>query len=188
MTTRDHLIYHLQELYSFERDYLPLLMEAAHTAGNERLKELLLVEHEGLRNEMETLERALNLLSARYKQEHTPLVPGFKEATERFKHQLNPSQEQLDIHAATETLKVAQMLIGAYWVDVELARAIGESDVALLLEETLQRETQSRDALHQYLPRVHPGDHPRRVTPGGVATRRTYPPAPFPAREGAAQG
>ena len=157
MTTREHLIYHLQELYAFHRDFLPLLDSMRHESGNERLRDLLHDMHEGLKSEMEILERALNLLGGQYKHERNAVVPGLKEDTQRFKHQMNPSQEQLDIHSALEALKVAHFAIGAYFGDMELARSLGEQDVVTLLQENLQRQRNGEKSIQQYMPALVQG-------------------------------
>lgn len=154
MNTREHLIYLLQDHYSFERDYLAHLLELHHGCRNERLRALLDEEHIGLRSEMDTTERCLHLLGARYKQERNAVVPGIKEASQRFVHQTNPTRDQMDIHSALEVLKVARMIAGGYEGDIELARAIGEQDVAKLLEENLARQMQSITGLQRFLPKL----------------------------------
>ena len=154
MTTRDHLVYHMQEQYAFERDYLPLLNEMEHSGTDEQLRQLLREERDGLRNEMETLDRGLSLLGARFRAERSPLVPGFKEAIERFKHRLNPSPDHRDIESALEVLRVSLMAVAEYQGDAELARAIGEQDVALLLEENLHSRTESLETLQAFIPQL----------------------------------
>ncbi|MHB9131435.1 MAG: DUF892 family protein [Armatimonadota bacterium] len=151
MTTRDHLIYHLQENYSILRDLLPQLDVMHHQSGNGRLRELLQQHHKTLQGEMDVLERSLNLLSAEFKMERSTIVPALKEATERFKHRMNPSQEQLDIHWATEMLKVGYLMRAAYQGDTAMAQAIGEQDVARLLDENLQREVDDLQAMRKFL-------------------------------------
>ncbi len=147
MTTRDQLIFHLQEEYSFLRDFLPLLDTLHHEVGHASLAARLQVEREGIRADLETLERALSVLGARYKMERSTVAPGFKEAMARFKAQLNPPREQLDVYALLDAVKVAQLAIGAYQGLRELARAIGEMDVVTLITENLQREQETVTAL-----------------------------------------
>lgn len=154
MTTRDHLVHHLQELYAFERDFLPWLAEAQHQCSNDRLRYLLLHERENMRSDMESLDRALNLLSARYKQERDAVVPGLKEASARFRRQMTSSREQWNIHLALVAIKVAHLLQGTFVGDVEMARAIGEQDVAKLLEETSQRQQDGLATLEAFLPQL----------------------------------
>lgn len=154
MTTRTHLVHHLQDIYSFVRDFLPLLREMEHASKDERLHRLLRADHDAMQNGMETIERALNLLGARYKMERSPMVAALREETERFKHQMNPTPEHMEIHHLLGALKVAQITSSAYQGEIELARAIGEQDVATLLEENLQREAQSIATLRDLLPRL----------------------------------
>ncbi|HEY3415245.1 MAG TPA: DUF892 family protein [Armatimonadota bacterium] len=152
MTTRDHLIAHVQDMYAFARDYLPVLHAQGRMCRLERLRDLLGQQHADLRDEMETLERVLNLLSARFTMERSPIVPGLEQASRRFRYRMNPSREQLDLHLALETLAVSQLIIGKYQGEIELARAIGEQDVVLLLQENLTRQEQGQRALRQFLP------------------------------------
>lgn len=139
MTTRDHLIYQMQSLYSFQRDFPALLDSMIHECGNTELRRTLQRRHDTLNNGLEPLERAINVLGAQYKMERSTLVPAFKEALSRFKHQMNPSQEQLDIHAVLLMVNVFSLTRGAYQGAIELARAVGEQDVTKLLEENLQQ-------------------------------------------------
>ncbi len=135
MTTRDHLVYRLQTLYSLYRDFLPQLQGMVHECEAEQLCAALRTDHDELRNGLETLERALNLLGAQYSQAPSALAAAVKEETGRLKHQQNPSHEQLDIAAALRTIAVGEYFYGDYTGDILLARAIGESDVAILLGE-----------------------------------------------------
>ncbi|MHB9026302.1 MAG: DUF892 family protein [Armatimonadota bacterium] len=158
MTTRDHLVAHVQDQYAFVREYLAVLQAQRHRCGQARLRELLAQQHADMRDEMETLERVLNLLSARYTMERSPLVRALEETSRRFRHQRNPSHEQLDIHFALEMLAVAQLLIGKYQGEIELARAVGEQDIALLLRENLTRHETNARALRQLFPSLVQGE------------------------------
>ncbi len=154
MTTRDHLIYYLQDIFAFHRDYLPLLDAMRHEAAGDELRRVLAEVHESMKVEMETLERALNLLGARIKMEHSVLDAGLKEARQRFKRQLSPSREQLGIHSLLWQMQTAQMTLGAYRGSIELARVLGEQDVVKLLEENAQRQEENLAALVAQAPRL----------------------------------
>lgn len=154
MTTRDHLVYGLQEQYSFTRDVLPQVDLLHHDCASKRLCRVLQEQRDGLRGEMEVLDRALNLLGGRFRDERSLLAPALKEGLGRFRHQMNPSREQFDIQAALLLMQVIQISRGVYQGTVELARAIGEQDVALLLEENLHRQTQGLKMLLTFLPQL----------------------------------
>ena len=152
MTTRDHLIYRLQDQYAFHRDLLPLLDAMHHEAGAEQLRTVLTQQRERIRTDLETLERALDLLGGRYKMEHNVLDPGVHEATQRFKRQMNPAREQLDIYVLLLLISLGELSQGAYWGDIELARALGEQDVVKLLEENNARQTETLHVMHALAP------------------------------------
>lgn len=152
MTTRDQVIYQLQDLYAFQRDILPLLDELHHESGNGQLRELLGRQRDSLRSELETLEQSLNLLGARHKMERNPVALAFKEATQRFKHQANPSQEQLDLFTLTKLTAVSELMLGVLRGMRELAVAIGEQDVARLLEESRVRLDGHLHTLRDFTP------------------------------------
>jgi len=152
MTTREHLIYRLQERYAFLADFLPMLDQIRHGTTDERLRKLEAHEHEELMGEIDTLERALNLLGAQYKLEHNPIDPALQESSRRFKHQMNPSAEQTDVHHILLLNAIAQYVAAGYQGDAELARGIGEQDVALLLEENLQRQHEGYRAMRSLMP------------------------------------
>ena len=140
MTTRDHLVYALQNMYSFSRDFLALLDSMIHECGSDELRCVLQLQHDGIKSELEPLERALNVLGAKIKMERSVLVPAIKETAARFKHQMNPSQEQLDVHSLLVTMRVTSLMRGTYQGDIELARAVGEQDIVTLLQENLHRQ------------------------------------------------
>ncbi len=98
MTTRDQLIYRMQEIYALQRDLLALLDTMRHESQVAELQQVLQHQHDITHAQLEPLERALNVLGAQYKMEHSPFVPVYKEVIARFKHQMNPSREQLDIY------------------------------------------------------------------------------------------
>ncbi len=124
MTTRDHLIYRMQEIYSFQRDFLALLDLMINECAHTELCQLLRRRHESIKGELEPLERGLNVLGAQYKMERHPLPPAFKEITSRFKHQMNPSREQLDVYILLQVINVANLSISDYRGNIELARAL----------------------------------------------------------------
>jgi len=152
VTTRDHLIYQLQVLYAFDRDVLPIMDSMIHEDGNAELRQILQRQHDGIKGELEPLERALNLLGAQYKMERSPITPALKEALERFKHQMNPAQDQLDIHALLLMMHTSHVIISEYKGGIELARAVGEQDVVTLLEENCQRHTAGLNEMENFAP------------------------------------
>ena len=46
------------------------------------------------------------------------------------------------------------MSVAAFQGEAEMARAIGEQDVALLLEENLHRQTQGLEAMQAFIPQL----------------------------------
>ncbi|HEX2948862.1 MAG TPA: DUF892 family protein [Armatimonadota bacterium] len=157
MTTRDHLIYHMQDLYSFERDMIPLLLEMRSECNDDHIQQLLQDEGDAMRSEMDTIERGLNLLSTFFRQERNPLVPALKDAYQRFKRQTNPPAEQRDIYSALALFKAQHSCIAAYQGLIEMARAIGEQDVAMLMSENQQRQQRRSDSVQQYIPSLVSG-------------------------------
>jgi ferritin-like metal-binding protein YciE len=153
-TTRELLIFRLQEHYGFLRDILPLLDTAHQRAASEALRALLQTQREGIRGELDTLERALNLLGAQYRMERSAAASGVREAMARFQAQAAPTPEHYDIAVALDLLKLAQLAIAAYQGNSELVQAIGESDVVKLLEENIQREQDGLTALRDLAPRL----------------------------------
>ncbi len=151
MTTRDHVVHQLQLLYALHRDLLPMFDEMHHQAGYDPVRRVLDRQREDFRNEVERLERGLSLLGAQYKMERSAVASGFKEEVHRFKHQMNPAREQLDLHAVLDLLAIAHYLIGVYQGCAELLRTIGEQDVATLAEESRQQQQEHVRALEELL-------------------------------------
>jgi len=154
MTSRDHLVILLQQMYSFHRDVLPLLDSLHHLADDERVRRALQTQHDGVRGEMETVEQALNLLGVRFKLEHSTLAGSLKEASDRFRRQQSPTRDQLAVHMLLTALAAAGIARSQYQVAVEMAQAIGEGDVARLLEEMDHREVVGQADLGELAPQL----------------------------------
>lgn|GEM_PF-2280415 len=154
MTTREHLVILLQEIYSFHRDMLPLLDSLRHLAGDQRARMVLQTQHDGIRGEQDMADGALRQLGERFKMEHSVQAAGLKEASERFRHQESPAREQLEIHALLIALSAAGFARGRYLGAVEMALAIEEPDIARLLEEMDKREVVGQGDLAEVLPQL----------------------------------
>ena len=154
MTTRDYLIVLLQGAHALHRDVLPMLDNLRHQSTDGRVQLALQTQHDGLRGEMETAEQALNLLGARFTLEHSVPGRGLKEAGDRFRHQHAPTREQLDVHALLLALTAAGIARGMYQGAMGMAQAIGEQDVAKLLEEMDHRQVIGQADLGELIPRL----------------------------------
>lgn len=150
MGTRELLVYRLQELFGFDRDLLPILDVMHQRALSERLRVLLGRQRETLRAELDTLEQALNLLGARFSLEHSTLAPAFREAMARFRARTDPAPDIQDIAAVLDLMKTSHLALGAYEGAIELARAVGEGDVATLLDELLQQQAATLAVLRDF--------------------------------------
>lgn len=154
MTTREHLVLLLQEIYAFHRDLLPLLDSLRHMASDRRVRSVLQTQHDGVRGEMETAERALNLLGAHYSMAHSILAAGLKEDSDRFRHRESPERAILEVHALQTALTAAGIARSWYQGAMEMALAIGEQDVARLLEEMDTREVTGQADLGELMPQL----------------------------------
>ena len=154
MTTREHLVLLLQEMYSFHRDMLPLLDSLRHMGGDRRVRSVLQTQHDGVRGEMETAERALDLLGARFSMEHSILAAGLKEYSDRFRHRGSPERAILEVQALQIALTAAGIARSRYRGAMEMALAIGEQDVARLLEEMDSREVIGQADLGELMPQL----------------------------------
>lgn len=166
MTTREMLVYVLQEIYAFHRDTLSLLDRLHHEATDDRVRRVLQTQRDGVRGELETAERALNLLGARFIMEHSVPGRGVVEASERFRQRMQPARAQLEVLALLATLDAAAIARGKYQGAAELARVLGEQDVVRLLEEMDYREVIGQGDLAGLLPVLlteHYGGEQRRA-------------------------
>lgn len=154
MMTREHLVLVLQEMYSFHRDLLPLLDSLRHMANDKRVRSVLQTQHDGVRGEMETAERALDLLGARYSMEHSILAAGLKEDSDRFRHRQSPERSLLEVHALLVALTATGIVRSKYQGAMEMAQAIGEQDVARLLEEMDSREVTGQADVGELMPKL----------------------------------
>jgi ferritin-like metal-binding protein YciE len=154
MTIREHLVVLLQEIHAFHRDVLPLLDSLRHLADDERVRRVLQTQHDGIRGECETANQSLEQLGARFTMGQSVLAFSLKEASERFRHQMSPSRAQLDIHALLIALAAAGIARSKYQGAVGMALALGEQQVARMLEEMDQREVMGQGDLGDVLPQL----------------------------------
>lgn len=154
MTTREMLVYLLQDTYAFHRDVLALLDRYHHEASDDRVRRVLQTQRDGVRGEMETTERALNLLGARFTMEHSVPGRGLVEASERFRHRMQPTRPQLEVLALLTMQDAAAVARAKYQSAAELARALGEQDVARLVEEMDYRQTLGQGDVAEVLPQL----------------------------------
>jgi ferritin-like metal-binding protein YciE len=133
------LIEELKDIYHAEGQLVKALPKMAKAAQNEDLKEGINEHLKKSENHVKRLERVFNLLDEPAKGKTCPAMKGLiEEGNETIKeHDASALRDVLIIAAAQ---KVEHYEIAAYGTARTLAEKLGETEVAEILQETLDEE------------------------------------------------
>jgi ferritin-like metal-binding protein YciE len=133
------LIEELKDIYHAEGQLVKALPKMAKAAQNEDLKEGINEHLKQTENHVKRLERVFNLLDEPAKGKTCPAMKGLiEEGNETIKeHDASALRDVLIIAAAQ---KVEHYEIAAYGTARTLAEKLGETEVAEILQETLDEE------------------------------------------------
>ncbi len=92
------------------------------------------------RQQIENLERVFESLGERPKAERCPGIEGIKAEHDEFMRERKPTEAICDLFLTGAAARTEHYEIAAYTGLVEMARALGERESALLLEENLRQE------------------------------------------------
>jgi ferritin-like metal-binding protein YciE len=154
-TLKDALVEELQDLLDAENQLVKALPKMAKAAQNEKLQAGFTDHLEETRGHVQRLEEALRLLSEPVKSTTCPAMKGLvKEGAEIISdHEATPVRDALLIGAAQ---RVEHYEIAAYGTARAMAQALGETEVAGLLQETLDEEGAADKKLTAVAEEVNP--------------------------------
>ncbi|HWA07981.1 MAG TPA: ferritin-like domain-containing protein [Opitutaceae bacterium] len=136
---KDLLIDELKDLYSAETQLVKALPKMADAASNEDLRSGFLGHLEETRGHVDRLDRSLRILGAKAKGKTCQAMKGLvDEGEEAIKTDGPPAIRDANLIGAAQ--RVEHYEIAAYGTARAFAETIGESEVAGLLQETLDEE------------------------------------------------
>jgi ferritin-like metal-binding protein YciE len=137
---REFFIDQLQDIYWAEKKLvktLPKLAEAAHSDELRAAFESHLTETE---NHVSRVEQVFSLLGEEPKAKECPALKGIAEEGEEIIDETDEGTAQRDVGLIFAGQKAEHYEIATYGSLVQLARDMGQEDIADLLEQTLQEE------------------------------------------------
>lgn len=147
-TLEDLLVEQLQDLYDAEHRDLELLPELTEAADDPSLVQVLQEHHEETSEQRRRLEDCFRRLGHTPVREECTAMAGLAAEAERLL-EAEGDPAVLDAAVIAAKRRVAHYEIAGYGVARDLARELGEHDVADLLQQTLDEETASDAELRQ---------------------------------------
>lgn len=145
-TLNDLLVEELKDLYSAENQLIKALPKMAKAASNEELKAGFEEHLEQTKNHVSRLERVFELLGASPKGKKCQAMEGLiAEASEKLELEADSAAKDAALIGAAQ--KVEHYEIAGYGTVRTWAEVVGEDEVAKLLEETLDEESETDERL-----------------------------------------
>jgi ferritin-like metal-binding protein YciE len=153
MTEMKELLTHeLGDLLYAERRFLTATRHLAKEARNPRLRERI-ERHVGeTETQIERLQRAFEAIGERAKAEKCEAAIGLREEYASFKQEEKPSKTILEAFDLGSGLRVEHYEIAAYRSAIAVAGALGESECAEILKESLREEEDMAGFLEKNAP------------------------------------
>ncbi|WP_207460925.1 DUF892 family protein [Azospirillum sp. SYSU D00513] len=147
-TMQDLLIGSLRDIYDGERRSLKAMPKLARAATDERIKQAFEQHQEETQEQIERLVQIFETLDVRVHGSRCQAVEGLiEEAKEVLEMDLPP--ELLDAALIAAQQKIEHYEIACYGTVHAFAEAMGETEIAKLLEQTLDEERSTDEKLNR---------------------------------------
>lgn len=146
---RQFFIDQLQDIYWAEQKLvktLPKLSEASHSPELRQAFDSHLNE---TKNHVSRIEKAFSLMKEKAEAKECPALKGIAEEGEEIIDETEDSTAQRDVGLIFAGQKAEHYEIATYGSLIQLAKDMGETDVASLLQDTLQEEKAADEKLTQ---------------------------------------
>ncbi len=144
---RELFLHELGDVLYVERTLVKTLPKLQEEASDEELT-LGFEEHlDETRQHVKNVEQAFEKLGEKASAEKCPGIDGIKQEHDDFVSKESPSQDVLDSFLTGAGARTEHYEIAAYEGLVTMAEAMGETDVAQLLNENLEQEKQALEKL-----------------------------------------
>ena len=146
MSLRDVMVDELKDLYSAENQLVKALPKLVKAAEDEELSESIQNHLEETKGHVERLKQIFTQLEEKPTGKH---CNGMEGLIEEGKEAIEEDEEAPlgDIMLIGAASRVEHYEIAGYTGVIEMARALGEDDIADLLNQTLEEEEAARDKL-----------------------------------------
>ncbi len=151
---KDLLIHELGDLLYAERRFLTATKTLARETQTPEVKSRI-EQHVGeTENQIERLERAFDSIGVKAKGEKCDGAIGLREEHDSFKSEEKPSKELLEAFDLGSGLRVEHYEIAGYRTAIAVAQALGETECATILQESLAEEEDMASFLEGIAPKA----------------------------------
>lgn len=138
-TARDLFLHELSDAYSAEHIVLKALPVMAKGVADDALADALKEHEKETKDQLKNLDEVFKLLGEQPEQMVCHGAEGLKKEYDAFVEE-KPSKDVLTLFTAGAAAKAEHYEIESYSGLVDMAKLLGETDVAKLLEENLKQE------------------------------------------------
>ncbi|HEX6144510.1 MAG TPA: ferritin-like domain-containing protein [Geminicoccaceae bacterium] len=147
-TTEDLLLDELRDIYHAEKQILKALPKMAKKAHSDKLRRAFEEHLEETRGQVDRLDQVFELLDKPARGKRCEAMEGLVAEAEEMIEEIKTPQV-LDAALITAAQKVEHYEIASYGSVAALAEALGQTDVANLLIETLKQEKATDEKLNK---------------------------------------
>ena len=137
---RELLVHELGDLLYAERRFLTATRKLTRETNNPEVKRRIERHVEETETQIQRLERAFESIGERAKAEKCEAAIGLREEHDSFKTEEKPSPELLEAFDLGSGLRVEHYEIAGYRSAIAVATALGETECADILRESLAEE------------------------------------------------
>ena len=144
---RELLLHELGDILYAENVLVKALPKMAKEATDPELRAGFEKHLEETKGHVDTLKQAFEALGEKAKAEQCPAIDGIKDEHDEFMSEEKPAPKVRDIFLTGSGARAEHYEIAAYTGMITIAKGLGETDCAKLLEKNLVQEKAALDAL-----------------------------------------
>jgi ferritin-like metal-binding protein YciE len=147
-SVQDLLINELRDIYHAEKQLVKALPKMAKATKSDKLRQAIEHHLDETKGQVDRLEQVFDKLDTRTRGKPCQAMEGLIEEAKEMMEEIK-TPEVLDAALITAAQKVEHYEIASYGSVCALAEALGQSEVARLLNQTLDEEKQADQKLNQ---------------------------------------
>lgn len=144
---RDLLLHEMGDVLFAEQTLVKALPKLIEEASDDELRSGFETHLKQTKQHVENVKQAFEAMGAPAKAEKCPGIEGITKEHDEFMRAEAPSPEVRDMFLTGAGSRAEHYEIAAYTGLVTMAKSLGESDAAALLEENLEQEKETLDKL-----------------------------------------
>src|SRR5580658_2466097 len=146
---REFFIDQLQDIYWAEQKLVKTLPKLSKAAHSPELRQAFDSHLNETRNHVTRIEKAFSMLQKKAEAKECPAIKGIAEEGEEIIDETEDNTAQRDVGLIFAGQKAEHYEIATYGALIQLAKDMGETEVASLLQETLKEEKAADQKLTQ---------------------------------------